>query len=122
LLAFLAAADLDWAGFFPFSPEEATYAAGLPDQVPSVLARERLAECSELQDTITARRRQDLVGRTLRVLVDEPGAGRSHMEAPDIDGMIRLGGSVQTGSWVDVVVTGAEGPDLDGEVLAAAVS
>jgi ribosomal protein S12 methylthiotransferase len=122
LLAFLAAAELDWAGFFPFSPEEATYAAGLPDQVPATLARERLAECAELQDAITARRRRALVGRTLRVLVDEPGAGRSHMEAPEIDGTIRLGGPVPVGSWVDVVVTGAEGPDLDGEVVAVAVS
>ncbi len=118
LLAFLAAADLDWAGFFPFSPEEGTYAARLPDQVPATLAVERLAECSELQEAITARRRRALVGRTLRVLVDEPGVGRSHMEAPEIDGVIRLPITVPGGSWVDVAVTGAEGPDLYGQVVA----
>ena len=38
LLAFLEAAELDWAGFFPFSPEEGTYAAGLPDPVAPALA------------------------------------------------------------------------------------
>lgn len=118
LLAFLAAADLDWAGFFAFSPEDGTYAAGLPDRVPAALALERLAECSEVQDAITARRRRALVGRTVRVLVDEPGVGRSHMEAPEIDGVIRLPGTVPVGSWVDVSVTGAEGPDLDGQILA----
>ncbi len=122
LLAFLAAADLDWAGFFPFSPEEGTYAAGLADQVPAALAVERLAECGEVQDAITARRRQALVGRTLRVLVDEPGLGRSHLEAPEIDGVIRIPATVAAGSWVDVSVTGAEGPDLDGQILAEAVS
>lgn len=117
LLAFLTAADLDWAGFFPFSLEEGTYAAGLPDQVPAALALERLAECTEAQDAITARRRRALVGRTLRVLVDEPGVGRSHLEAPEIDGVIRLPASVPAGSWVDVTITGAEGPDLDGRLL-----
>jgi ribosomal protein S12 methylthiotransferase len=122
LLAFLAAADLDWAGFFAFSPEDGTYAAGLPDQVPANLALERLAECGEVQDAITARRRRALVGRTVRVLVDEPGVGRSHMEAPEIDGVIRLPATVPGGSWVDVSVTGAEGPDLDGQIVVGAVS
>ena len=32
LLSFLDDVQLDWVGFFAFSPEEGTYAAGLPDQ------------------------------------------------------------------------------------------
>ena len=35
LLQFLDEAQLDWAGFFPFSNEAGTYAAGLGDQVPA---------------------------------------------------------------------------------------
>ena len=54
LLRFIEEADLDWAGFFTFSSEEGTLAAGLGDQVPGPLALERLRECSELQDSITA--------------------------------------------------------------------
>ena len=115
LLAFLEEAELDWAGFFPFSLEEGTYAAGLPGQVPAGLAADRLAEASELQDRITARRRQSLVGRTLRVLVDEPGVARSHHEAPEIDGVVRVSSHLRPGSWHDVVVTAAEGPDLEAE-------
>ena len=38
LLEFLAEAQLDWAGFFPFSNEAGTHAADLPDQVPAALA------------------------------------------------------------------------------------
>jgi ribosomal protein S12 methylthiotransferase len=113
LLAFLTEAELDWAGFFPFSPEEGTYAVGLTDQVDRSLAAERLAECSELQDAVTARRRRDLVGRRVRVLVDSPGVGRSHREAPEIDGVISLPLSAPAGSWMDVVVTGAGGTDLE---------
>ena len=115
LLAFLEEAELDWAGFFPFSLEEGTYAAGLPGQVPASLATDRLGEASELQDRITARRRQSLVGRTVRVLVDEPGVARGHREAPEIDGVVRVASHLRPGSWQDVVVTGAEGPDLDAE-------
>ena len=120
LLAFLAAADLDWAGFFPFSEETGTYAATLGDRVHPDLAAERLAEVGELQDTITARRRQALVGTKTRVLVDEPGVARSHREAPEIDGVIRVHEAVPAGSWVDVIFTAAEGPDLEARVMEGA--
>ena len=119
LLAFLEQAELDWAGFFPFSKEEGTYAAGLPDQVPAQLAAERLTEASELQDEITARRRRSLVGTTFRVLVDEPGSARSHREAPEIDGVVRVPVDLAPGTWANVVVTAAEGPDLDAEPVRA---
>ncbi|MBV9661468.1 MAG: radical SAM protein, partial [Acidimicrobiales bacterium] len=117
LLAFLAEADLDWAGFFPFSEEEGTYAATLGDGVPAALVEERLAECSGLQDEITARRRRALVGEKVRVLVDEPGVGRSHREAPEIDGAIHLTGGAEPGTWQDVMITGAAGPDLEAELV-----
>ncbi len=112
LLAFLEEAQLDWAGFFTFSEEPGTYAAGRPDQVPAELALARLRECSELQDAITASRREDLVGTTLEVLVDSPGVGRSHREAPEIDGLVLLPPTLPTGTFQEVLVTAAEGPDL----------
>jgi ribosomal protein S12 methylthiotransferase len=122
LLAFLEEAQLDWAGFFAFSPEEGTYAVDLPDPVPSLLATARLAECGEVQDAITSRRRLDLIGETIRVLVDEPGIGRSHREAPEIDGLVRLASASVPGSWIDVTVVGAEGPDLEAGPVEAGVA
>jgi ribosomal protein S12 methylthiotransferase len=113
LLEFLDAASLDWAGFFPFSEEPGTWAASLEPKVPPGLAADRLAEAAERQDAITARRRTDLVGSTVRVLVDSPGEGRSHREAPEIDGTVSLPPSLLPGTGVDVVVTGAAGPDLE---------
>jgi ribosomal protein S12 methylthiotransferase len=117
LLGFLDEAALDWAGFFAFSREEGTYAAGLPDSVPEALVAERLRECSELQDGITSRARQALVGRTAEVLIDSPGIGRSHREAPEIDGIVRLprAATRQPGRFVTVRITGAAGPDLEAE-------
>ncbi len=116
LLAFLSEAQLDWAGFFTFSEEPGTYAAGLPDRVPAPLALERLRECSELQDRITGDRRSALVGQTMNVLVDGPGVGRTHREAPEIDGIVHVPESLAPGHLVDVVATGAAGPDLWAEV------
>ncbi len=112
LLGFLAEAELDWVGLFAFSREEGTFAAGLADQVPAGLVAERLAECGELCDTTTARRRAELVGTEMEVLVDSPGVGRSHREAPEIDGIVEVPSHLVVGSLVRVLVTGAQGPDL----------
>ena len=113
LLAWLSEAQLDWCGFFPYSAEEGTHAAGLDGQVDGALALERLAEASELQDAITARKREALIGTTVEVLVDRAGSSRTHREAPEIDGVVRVPPALAAGTFHRVVVTGAEGPDLE---------
>jgi ribosomal protein S12 methylthiotransferase len=119
LLDFLAEARLDWAGFFPFSKEPGTYAAagaGGAAPVAAGLALERLRECAEVQDAITAERRAALVGETVQVLVDRPGQGRSFREAPEIDGVVHVPAALAVGGLHEVVVSGAAGPDLWAEV------
>ena len=115
LLAFVREASLDWCGFFEYSPEEGTYAVDLPNQVPAGLMRERIAELRELQDAITAAKRDDLIGDVVEVLVDEPGVGRSHREAPQIDGIVRVPETLVAGSFAKVRIMDAEGPDLVAE-------
>jgi len=125
LLAFVQAAQLDWCGFFSFSREEGTYAADLDGQVPTSLMGERLGELRELQDGITASRRDDLIGSQVRVLVDAPGIARSYREAPEIDGIVTVPPSLVPGQFVDVTVVAALGPDLVAEpveVIAASSS
>ncbi len=112
LLRFVEEAQVDWCGFFSYSKEEGTYAAELDKVVPPGLVSERLAELQELQDGITQQRRDNLIGSTIEVLVDEPGVGRSHREAPEIDGIVTIPGSLATGTFVKVEVVNAEGPDL----------
>jgi ribosomal protein S12 methylthiotransferase len=119
LLAFVEEAQLDWCGFFAYSSEDGTHAAGLDGTVPDGLVAERLVELTELQDRITASRRDDLVGRTVEVLVDAPGVGRTHREAPEIDGVVHLPDDLAVGSFATVEVVAALGPDLDA-VLATA--
>ncbi len=112
LLAFLAEAEVDWCGFFAYSREEATYAAGLDGVVDPALVAERLAELGEIQDAITARKRDQLIGRGVEVLVDEVGVGRTFREAPEIDGVVHVPDSLFVGTFQAVTVTDAAGPDL----------
>src|SRR6478609_5909176 len=112
LLDFVEQAQLDWCGFFSYSKEDGTYAADLDGAVDPKLMGERLAELRELQDDITANRRDALIGSTVSVLVDAPGVGRTHREAPEIDGIVHVGENVAVGSFAEVEIVDALGPDL----------
>jgi ribosomal protein S12 methylthiotransferase len=126
LLAFLDEARLDWAGFFPFSEEAGTPAAKLDRRVHGALMAERIRECEAAQTMITESARDALVlaGAPLEVLVDDVvdgrAVGRTHREAPEIDGVVHV--DVPTddtlpapGSIVTARATGALGPDLYAE-------
>jgi ribosomal protein S12 methylthiotransferase len=121
LLGFLDDAQLDWAGFFPFSEEAGTPAATLDGRVDDALMAERLRECEALQTEITQAARDALVlaEAPLEVLVDEVAGGnavgRTHREAPEIDGVVHVEYDDDSPAPGDVVLaraTGALGPDL----------
>ncbi len=120
LAVFLETAQLDWAGFFPFSPEEGTPAATFGSQVPHEEATERLRHLQRVQDDVTTARNLAQVGRVLEVLVDqvEDGKplGRSYREAPEIDGVILLDEGTP-GDWVRAEVAGGYGTDLTATVV-----
>jgi ribosomal protein S12 methylthiotransferase len=122
LLRFLTEVELDWAGFFPFSREDGTPAATMDGVVPDELMHERLRECADVQDPITQAARDALVGICVDVLVDgvddETGEpfGRSHREAPEIDGVIHITDAfARPGAQVRARVASAFGPDLVAE-------
>lgn len=120
LAEFLESAELDWAGFFPYSAEEGTAAVDLDGAVPREEAMARLRHVSTIQDDLTAKANRAQVGEVLDVLVDqvEDGTpvGRSFREAPDIDGLIVLD-SGRPGKWVRAEIVGSYGTDLSGVVL-----
>ena len=112
LLRFVEEAQLDWCGFFAYSPEEGTHAYTLDGAVDRGLMHQRLAELRELQDDVTAARRDQMIGRTVEVLVDAPGVARSMREAPEIDGIIHVSHDVPVGEFAEVDIVDALGPDL----------
>jgi ribosomal protein S12 methylthiotransferase RimO len=120
LAGFLREARLDWAGFFPYSAEEGTVAAGLDGQVDHDETMERLRMLQGLQDEITDERNAEQIGTRFEVLVDmvEDGASiaRSYREAPEIDGVIVLDEGA-AGDWLDVEITATYGQELVAEVV-----
>jgi len=142
LLAWLEEAELDRVGCFKYSPVEGAAANALPGHVPPQLQEERYARFMEHAAAISARRLAARVGKRLRVLVDEVAddvaLARSEAEAPQIDGVIRIGKSVRgragekkaqlragekniarlrAGEWADVEITGADAYDLTGRLI-----
>lgn len=121
LEGFLSEARLDWAGFFPFSPEEGTAAEGLPGRIGPDEMGERLRRLQEVQDAITAARSAERVGSEVTVVVDQVEDGtpvaRSEREAPEIDGVVLLDRG-EPGEWLRARITGSYGADTTGEVLA----
>ncbi len=113
LLAFMQEAQFDWVGLFAYSREEGTYADTQEGHIDGSLIKERLAEADELQDGITRARRAALVGTRQVVLVDEAGVARSHREAPEIDGVVRVPEELPVGTVQTVSVVGVQGVDLE---------
>jgi ribosomal protein S12 methylthiotransferase len=132
LLAWLDEAQLDRVGCFTYSPVEGAAANALPQHVPSPLQQERYARFMERAAAISACRLSRRVGTRTRVLVDavagDTATARSAAEAPEIDGVIRIGparapplgprGSapLRAGEWADVEITGAAVYDLTARV------
>ena len=52
------------------------------------------------------------VGKTLRVLVEEPGVARSEIDAPDIDTTVFVNKKLPVGSFADVTIKEWRGYDL----------
>jgi ribosomal protein S12 methylthiotransferase len=117
LLDFLEEAQLDRVGCFAYSPVEGAAANALPDPVPEELKEERRARFMDLQQEISRKKLQAKVGRTLEVIVDEPGIGRTKGDAPDIDGVVHFTGG-KAGEFVSVLVEKANEHDLFGKRLA----
>jgi ribosomal protein S12 methylthiotransferase len=117
LLSFLQEAQLDRVGCFAYSPVEGAAANELPDPVPEPVKEERRARFMDTQAKISAARLQAKVGKTMRVLVDEPGVGRTRGDAPDIDGVVRFKDGTRlskAGEFADVVIDRADEHDLYG--------
>jgi len=123
LLSWLDAAQLDRVGCFKYSPVEGAAANALPGHVPPEVQEERYARFMERAASISARRLSARVGERTRVLVDAVthgmAIGRSAAEAPEIDGVVRIGnaGKVRAGEFADVEIVAAETHDLAGRLI-----
>ena len=112
LCEFIRATKFERLGVFRYSQEEGTRAAKMEEQVPKRTKEVRWHRVMALQKEIAAEVSQRYTGRTLKVLVEEPGVARGEADAPDIDGRVYLPLTVPIGDFVNVQITGSEDYDL----------
>jgi len=121
LLDFVGEAHFDRLGVFIYSEEEGTHSArNEKDDVPEHVKRERANELMALQQEISLRKNQRMVGKQIRVLVDETDAhfvyARRASDAPEVDNGVLIPASNDTllepGGFYDVTITEASDYDL----------
>jgi ribosomal protein S12 methylthiotransferase len=123
LLDWLDEAQLDRVGAFRFEAVEGASANFLPNPVPEEIKEERYARIMEKTAAISAAKLQAKIGRTLDVIIDAVGddgaTGRSHADAPEIDGEVHLrdAGHLAPGDIVRATIEDADEHDLFGVPL-----
>lgn len=123
LCDFLEEIRFERLGVFAYSQEEDTPAAGMPDQIPEEIKKERRETLMELQQEVCFEKSREKIGQVLeafvegRVTDENAYVARTYMDAPEVDGylFIRTEQELMTGQFVRVRVTGAADYDLIGE-------
>ncbi len=124
----------DRLGVFTYSQEEGTPAAGFPDQVPERTKKIRRTRLMKLQQELVIEKNRELTGETVDAVIEgrvtgaasrdgigDVYAARTMRDAPDVDGLLFIEGvspdrNMVTGDHVKVLITGADGYDLTGEL------
>ena len=112
LCGFIRDTKFERLGVFRYSQEEGTKAAKMEEQLTTKLKDARYRQTMSLQREIAAEVSGAYVGKTLRVLVEEPGVARGEADAPDIDGRVYVPRSLPVGEFAEVTITGARDYDL----------
>lgn len=113
-------------GCFPYSQEEGTAAAEMPDQIDEEVKQHRMAIIMEDQMNIMQQWGEEQIGKTIKVLVEgfdryaECWFGRSYADSPDIDGKIFFtnnGENPKHGDFITVKINDCVDCDLAGEIV-----
>ena len=124
LLDFVEQMEFERLGVFSYSREEGTPAYEMEEQVEEAVANRRRDEIMELQQEIAFAHAEDLIGKKMTVFVegrlaeDDVYVTRTYLDAPGVDGNLFLHTEREllSGTFVEVIVTGANEYDLIGEL------
>ncbi|MBN1480387.1 30S ribosomal protein S12 methylthiotransferase RimO [candidate division KSB1 bacterium] len=123
LYDFLQEMHFERLGVFTYSHEEDTLAFLYDDDIPESVKLERQRQIMQLQDELAEERNARLIGRVIKVIVDEVDThnniayARSQWDAPEIDGNILLTDHVLKGEFYNVRIDDAQLYDLTGMVV-----
>ncbi len=122
LLNFVEEVQFDHFGAFKYSSEEGTPASRIPHPIPEKVKEERLRTLMGIQERISLKKYQGMVGQRKVVLVEGPQRekgilrGRLQTQAPEIDGSVFLNGKARPGNWVEARITQALPYDLVAQI------
>lgn len=121
LMEFVRRQRFDRMGAFAYSEEEDTYAAKhYSDDVPDEVKKRRLDSLMALQENIAAELSQEMVGKRLRLLVDERegeyAVCRSEWDSPEVDLTFYVRCDARPGEFIEATVTRAEEFDLFADI------
>lgn len=124
LVDFINAAEPDYLGIFKFSAEEGTRAYSMGNQVTPRVIDNRYYKLKTVADQIGCRKKDNLVGKRLPVLIESQAndyvyEGRLEIQAPEIDGgtSITTNRQLGIGQIVDCFITAANGYDLEADLI-----
>jgi tRNA-2-methylthio-N6-dimethylallyladenosine synthase len=112
----------DSAFTFVYSPRQGTEAAGMPDQVPEGVKRERIERLVEVVQRIAGQKNRERIGRVEEVLVE----GASRTDPRKLRGRTRrnttvnFGGDAAPGELVPVQIEAATSTTLSGQAALVA--
>ena len=126
LAEFVNEIEFDRLGVFTFSPQEGTPAFDMDDQVDEDIKTRRGEVIMQDQYSIMEEKNNEKIGKTYRVVVEDYDGysdsytGRTYMDAPEIDGLVKFTShkDLDIGDFVDVEIFDVEDYDLIGEVTA----
>lgn len=126
LAEFVNEIEFDRLGVFTFSPQEGTPAFDMEDQVDEDIKTRRGEVIMQDQYSIMEEKNNEKIGKTYRVVVEDYDGysdsytGRTYMDAPEIDGLVKFSShkDLDIGDFVDVEIFDVEDYDLIGEVTA----
>ncbi|HAS38630.1 MAG TPA: 30S ribosomal protein S12 methylthiotransferase RimO [Ruminococcaceae bacterium] len=123
LAEFVNEIEFDRLGVFTFSPQEGTPAFDMEDQVDEDVKTRRGEVIMQDQYSIMEEKNNEKIGKTYKVVVEEYDGysdsytGRTYMDAPEIDGLVKFTSQkdLDIGDFVDVEIFDVEDYDLIGE-------
>lgn len=126
MLSFVKDIKFDRLGVFPYSREKDTRAYDLPGQVDEKTKEKRRDMIMAVQQSLVFSHNKELIGKIIPVFVEgfmpdrNVYAGRTYMDAPDVDSYIFFTAAdpnIMSGRIVNVKVTDFKDYDLYGELV-----
>ena len=118
LCSFIEDVQFDRLGAFTYSEEEGTIAENLEDNVPQEVKNERKMKLMDLQAEISNEKNQEMVGKILKVIVDDAGekhsVGRTEYDSPEVDNIVNIDKALSIGKFYNIRIESANEFELIG--------